>query len=160
LGQTAARGDLNVPLLLITTATADYVPVKDDPANWPRLDALHPGRTFRFCFSNRQMARAVADFIWSQDDLRPDAEPVYLAAWKDDPYSLDLAAGFHDILGADGQHRLAAREAALAWAWAAGQAVRGCAPHGLDPQALGVALAPPAEPFWQITIWHSIGAVG
>jgi hypothetical protein len=44
------------------------------------------------------MAKAVADFIWSRDDLRPDGQPIYLVQWKDDPYSEDLSDQFHDIL--------------------------------------------------------------
>jgi len=44
------------------------------------------------------MSKAVADFIWSHDDLRPDRQPVYLVQWKDDPYSEDLSEQFHDVL--------------------------------------------------------------
>lgn len=141
------------PLLLITTATADHVPAQNDPSSWVRLDEIHAGRTFRFCFTNRQMARAVIDFLWGQDDLRPLAEPVYLPAWSDDPYSLDLADGYHEALGADRQRRQAALDAAQAWAGAVGTTA-GAGPFtGIN--------APPArptvEPFLRYTIAHSVG---
>jgi hypothetical protein len=37
---------------------------------------VYPGRSFRFCFTNRQMARAVVDFLWSQPGLRPFGNPL------------------------------------------------------------------------------------
>jgi hypothetical protein len=75
------------PLLLITQATQH----RD-------LMEVYQGRSFRFCFTNRQMARAVTDFIWSQDDLRPDSQPIYMTSWKDDPYSEDLYDEFRRLL--------------------------------------------------------------
>lgn len=159
LGETIPRAGAGCPLLFITTATADLVPLRDDPANWQRLDGLYAGRTFRFCFSNRQMARAVADFIWTQDDLRPDGEPVYLPAWTDDPYSLDLAEGFHDILGTERQRRLAAREVTRLWAWCAEFASGSATLPTLPSLACSAVVAPPAGPFWQIRIHHSIGGI-
>ena len=86
------------PLLLITGATADQVAVGSGTSG---LMEVYPGRSFRFCFTNHQMAEAVTDFIWSQDDLRPDAEPVYLVHWEDDPYSQDLHDQFHQVLWSD-----------------------------------------------------------
>jgi hypothetical protein len=85
------------PLLLLTTATAD------DEARKPRspggpLHRIYAQRTQRFCFTNRQMAEAVTDLIWSQNDLRPDAAPVYITWWQDDPYSVDLTERFVDAL--------------------------------------------------------------
>jgi hypothetical protein len=85
------------PLFLITTATADR-----SAFNEPLMD-IYRGRTWRYCFTNRQMAEAIADFIWSRTDLRPDAAPVYLTAWQDDPYSRDLAEQFHETIGPEGQ---------------------------------------------------------
>jgi hypothetical protein len=115
------------PLLLLTQATADRVPPAgaegsgfDDatPGDDPEetlgvpLNRLYSGRTFRYCFTNRQMARAVSRFLWSRDDLRPDADPLYMAQWEDDAYSLDLIAGFRREL------RLAvAPAAAQDWTW-------------------------------------------
>jgi hypothetical protein len=75
------------PLFLITQATQHR-----------GLMEVYSGRSFRFCFTNRQMARAVTDFIWSQDDLRPDSQPIYLTSWKDDPYSEDLYDEFRHLL--------------------------------------------------------------
>jgi hypothetical protein len=104
------------PLLLLTSATADHVvpyaegeslTLRQDalPARFngktdldapsaTKLTRLYPGRTFRFCFTNRQMAAAVSNFIWWRDDLRPDKDPVYMAMWNDDSYSRDLIDGF------------------------------------------------------------------
>jgi hypothetical protein len=95
------------PLLLLTAATADRVgphsqndasqTAAEESAGQP-LMRLYPGRTFRFCFTNKQMATAVSNFIWSRDDLRPDRDPVYMARWSDDSYSRDLIDGFRGAL--------------------------------------------------------------
>jgi hypothetical protein len=116
------------PLLLITTATANTVVLDPDrsapaEAGPTRLMDIYPARSFRFCFTNEQMAQAVVDFVWSQPDLRPYGNPLpaiaaavapepwaalaLLAAhaetcppsaaaleWDDDPYSLDLSNQF------------------------------------------------------------------
>jgi hypothetical protein len=118
------------PLFLITTATANSVLLDEDetiPAservNWARpLMSFYPGRSFRFCFTNEQMARAVLDFVWQTPDLRPRNGLSAAAAalgipaellparellapleglvqffrlqWQDDPYSVDLADQF------------------------------------------------------------------
>jgi hypothetical protein len=120
------------PLLLITTATANTLfvdPTADRaPGGAPPtpLMDVYRDRSFRFCFTNRQMAQAVADFLWSQPDLRPIGNPlpafaavgelalspwgaVVMAAhsseslpaasaleWDDDPYSIDLSRQFHE----------------------------------------------------------------
>jgi hypothetical protein len=84
------------PLLLLTAATADDAPgAGDEPQPLIRIYAQ---RTFRFCFTNRQMAEAVVDFIWGQDGLRPDGDPVYLTFWNDDPYSKDLMPRYLEAL--------------------------------------------------------------
>jgi hypothetical protein len=97
------------PLLLLTTAT-----VEEEGNNVP-LTRIYAGRTFRFCFTNRQMAEAVTQFIWSRDQLRPDSEPFYLTYWKDDPYSKDLNDRFVDALAVPATAQAAARD----WAWLA-----------------------------------------
>lgn len=74
------------PLLAITTATADKVRLDEEhravftPPDmdqskepWHDLMDVYPGRAFRFCFTNSQMAEAVVDFVWSQPQLRPYA---------------------------------------------------------------------------------------
>lgn len=103
------------PLLLLTTATADRVTIGNRttdedyaeerlPQFWNEEDStqalstIYPDRTFRFCFSNRQMATAVTRFIWSRPDLRPDNDPAYLVQWTDDAYSRDLFAGYNRVL--------------------------------------------------------------
>jgi hypothetical protein len=87
------------PLLFITTATADRVSL--DKTQDEDLMAIYPGRSFRFCFTNSQMARAVTHFIWSQPELKPKPGPIYLASWKDDPYSIDLVKRFRAMLWPD-----------------------------------------------------------
>lgn len=68
------------PLLLLTTATADQVYLERQNLDRP-LTQIYPERTFRFCFTNRQMAEAVRDFIGDQDYLRPpDKDVAVLAA--------------------------------------------------------------------------------
>jgi hypothetical protein len=92
------------PLLLLTTATANRVEAPGTPHNGDiedfnedntvDLSSLYPGRTFRFCFTNRQMAIAVTRFIWSRPELRPDSDPAFIAQWTDDSYSRDLFKGY------------------------------------------------------------------
>ena len=121
--QDAASGhDGTTPLLLLTTATADQGQRRDGSS--AGLTELYDSRTYRFCFTNRQMAEAVTDFVWSTDGLRPDGDPYYLAFWEDDAYSRDLAGKFIDAL----EPRLAARAWARAWAWQAGAASLGGLP--------------------------------
>ncbi|MCE9561696.1 MAG: hypothetical protein K8U57_06535 [Planctomycetes bacterium] len=63
------------PLLFLSTATADKVDPDDnenvnrgDPG--PNLISVYD-RSFRFCFTNRQMADSVVDFVLSDPTLRP-----------------------------------------------------------------------------------------
>lgn len=94
LARTAGQlPDSQRPLLLLTTATAQRIPTADAP-----LMKIYTGRTFRFCFTNRQMADAVIEFLSSQDVLQIDAQNVYMVAWEDDSYSGDLTANFYDVL--------------------------------------------------------------
>jgi hypothetical protein len=113
------------PNLLITMATANEIltessgeeslPLVGSARSQP-LMRLYPKRSFRFCFSNDQMAAAVADFVWSQPELRPGdflgtplgtvggalscdvwqeisggSTRVFNLVWDDDPYSHDLS---------------------------------------------------------------------
>jgi len=86
------------PLLFITTATANSV-IDPDTGHPKSMLRLYPGRTFRGCFTNEAMARAVIDFVWQAEDLQPRTEHgraarAYVMAWQDDPYSVDLADQF------------------------------------------------------------------
>ena len=113
----APQGDK--PVLLLTAATAEQVATDaamTGPAGPPLLSLYD--RTFRFCFSNRQMAEALSDFLLSEPSLRPHAGadpwllttgtawcnpwaalatllcpeiPAFAIDWQDDPYSLDLS---------------------------------------------------------------------
>jgi hypothetical protein len=88
-----------LPVLLITTATADQVkhPILGD------IDLMHlySDRSFRFCFTNRQMAEAICDFAREQMSEDPGLQltspRISLLSWHDDPFSEDLAKQFGDI---------------------------------------------------------------
>jgi hypothetical protein len=116
------------PLLFLSTATADKVDPDDDIASGgqgPPLISVYD-RSFRFCFTNRQMAEAVTDFVLSDPTLRPgpvvppevraaagfaagpwqalagfidEPVPAHAIEWKDDPYSTDLSYRFRQALG-------------------------------------------------------------
>jgi hypothetical protein len=144
------------PLLVLTAATANHVGPDQD------LMDIYADRTFRFCFTNRQMAEAIADFIWSQDRLRPDTEPIYLVRWADDPYSEDLFDQFHEVLGPEGYSRsleLGRQVQTLVrdWAWLAHRAAAGGIPPGLDLEGLRSDGGPPPGPFWSSGIPYSVG---
>ena len=73
------------------------------PATAAQLTDVYHDRTFRFCFSNRQMAEAVIDFTFARPELLPRppagaAVPVITVSWADDPYSVDLQNQFVDAL--------------------------------------------------------------
>src|SRR5437899_3208818 len=59
------------PLLLLTTATADQLYVGGEQNVMLNLMDIYRGRSFRFCFTNGQMAEAVRDLVWSHPLLRP-----------------------------------------------------------------------------------------
>src|SRR5262249_42648682 len=86
-----------------------------EAARGPWLNLIYPGRTFRFCFSNEQMAAAAGQFIWDRDDLPPARDPVDRGSWNDDSYSPDLVAGFWEAL-----RLLVTETAARQWAWVTG----------------------------------------
>jgi hypothetical protein len=96
LAESLRTSGESAPILLLTMATSDEVQVADGSRH--PLTSLYPDKTFRFCFTNRQMADVVTSFIWGQDDLRPDSDPVYVAVWEDDPYSVDLTDRFCEAL--------------------------------------------------------------
>lgn len=127
------------PLLLLTTATAERVEgpseatqdgKPDTPDRLPgvRLTRLYPGRTFRFCFTNRQMAEAVTHFLWSQPELRPDGPPVYTVQWQDDAYSGDLTTHFGLALS----RQLGGAAVTRDWGWLAGAAATGGTPLSVE----------------------------
>lgn len=117
--QTEWKGDR--PPLLITTATADFSE-SHGLGSKLRLVDIYDDRTFRFCFSNHQMAKAVIDFVWQTPALRPtsaselargavasaawagfteatEERPAVLSVkWDDDPYSIDLHEQFASVL--------------------------------------------------------------
>ncbi len=133
------------PLLLLSTATADRVPpprqgstaADPTPGAGPQgvpLIEIYNRRTFRFCFSNRQMGDAVTRFIWSRDELRPDSFPVYLVTWWDDAYSGDLIEGFLSVLNPKLTQRQAAVAASEVGRLAGAGALGGFPLGGLTPE--------------------------
>jgi hypothetical protein len=160
--------EVDRPLLLLTSATADRVALYGEgemaPLTLPspppggegrvrgattdlQLMRLYPGRTFRFCFTNKQMATAVSDFIWSRDDLRPDQDPVYMAQWDDDSYSRDLIDGFMAAL-----RQVMARDLANQIIWCGSQAMNASFPFSSGPgifpvQRLSPYYSEPASTF-------------
>src|SRR5258708_4047692 len=91
--QTDKHPDISPPIMLLTAATAERT-LSSNAMETQTINDIHAGRTFRFCFTNRQMAEAVTDFIWGRPELRPDPGPVYVTMWRDDAYSLDLTDRF------------------------------------------------------------------
>jgi hypothetical protein len=118
------------PLFFLTNATAEKVHTGPDEADradtalgeTAELLRIYEGRSFRFCFNNRQMADAILDFVWQSphyrprllaDDARlavaggalavapPQKPTVFYVDWDDDPYSSDLIGQFRDLLYAD-----------------------------------------------------------
>jgi hypothetical protein len=119
----------SAPLLFFMTASACNFESEEGGALELDLMGIYKNRSFRFCFNNRQMARAVVDFVWSQSELRPQGSQqatlgaimaaatgdvwaatgllacqeefrggVYTLEWRDDPYSVDLASEFREVL--------------------------------------------------------------
>lgn len=152
----AGLADADKPLLLLTTATADRVAepggsadpepltglVERDDGEDRYLPGIYEGRTFRFSFTNRQMASAVTRFVWSRPDLRPDSDPVYLAQWMDDSYSRDLFDGYARVLPRRVREDLDRRSEALAGAL------------GLGPSPLALVAASAAPRVWVPGLRH------
>jgi hypothetical protein len=145
------------PVLLLTTATAESVEIDGEKRD---LMQIYPGRTFRFCFTNKQMAEAVTDFIWSRDELRPDAEPVYYVRWADDPYSEDLFDRFRDTIASSPyREELDRTRTAQQAAWAA-RVIGGLAMPQLDILHAAWDEPVPAPPRWSAPILYSEGDFG
>lgn len=87
-----------LPVLLITTATADKV--QHPELGIVDLMQIYPGRSFRFCFTNRQMAESICDFVRgpiNQDqNLQISSSRLSLLCWQDDPFSEDLVDQFEE----------------------------------------------------------------
>lgn len=87
-----------LPVLLITTATADTVQHPD--LGIVDLMQIYPQRTFRYCFTNRQMAESICDFVRGQISGDPNLQissRISLISWQDDPFSEDLIDQFEEI---------------------------------------------------------------
>jgi len=124
------------PLFLISQATAESLNIDPDdpskppssPGRAPVLMNVYSGRSFRFCYTNRQMATAVIDYVvrdltllpgpvgwpgfrtlWAGAagpwqavsgvaDLAAPGPAVFAVEWEDDVYSEDLANSFKDAI--------------------------------------------------------------
>jgi hypothetical protein len=124
------KGQGRDPLLVMTTATADRYSLtqapNQDPTEEknPKLINVYKGRSFRFSFTNKHMARVVMEFIRDHPEIWPtngrhalsaaactaaaadgwaglnllaaselsERYVLHTLAWRDDRYSLDLAA--------------------------------------------------------------------
>lgn len=86
------------PAFLITTATADKVQNAD--LGEVDLMNIYPHRSFRYCFTNKQMAEAICDFVRDEvnrdRDLQVSSPLVSLVSWHDDPFSEDLVEQFEE----------------------------------------------------------------
>ena len=144
--QVTRRGLATAPLLLLTTATAENVQV-GDLSDYLPLQDLYAGRTFRFCFTNPQMASAVTRFVAARNELRPDLGPPYVAMWQDDAYSKDLTDRFCTVLQGPALLALGASTVGLLGS-----------PHGPGPLLAASALFPGRAPVpVSETIDYSVG---
>ena len=88
-----------LPAFLISTATAD----KTQSAELGEVELMkvYPQRTFRYCFTNKQMAEAICDFVREQintdRNLQITSSRISLISWNDDPFSEDLADQFEEL---------------------------------------------------------------
>jgi hypothetical protein len=134
--QTGWHGD--PPQLLVTAATIGTLlenPENPNDPEWSRrsraerqFDRLYPDRTFRFCFTNSQMADAVTDYLahdptlfpgrggwpgfaavgvgaagpWPATsglaDLAAIGPAVFTFQWEDDPFSEDLGFEYKNAI--------------------------------------------------------------
>ncbi len=87
-----------LPPFLITTATADSV--QNAALGEVDLMKIYPQRTFRYCFTNKQMAEAICDFVREEvnrnTNLQISSPLVSLVSWHDDPFSEDLVDQFEE----------------------------------------------------------------
>jgi hypothetical protein len=166
LAKAQAAGH-STPVFLVTTATADVVdaePVEGKAFSMGvEMTKIYAGKTFRFCYTNRQMAEAVTDFLWQDEALRPDAEPIYMTYWEDDPYSEDLCQRFRDVFqnlgyGAELTAWRRARAVAREWVWSAGRLGTGGVPVGLEFAGLVHGPFDEPGPFFTPSIPYSVGS--
>ena len=87
---------LEKPVLMLTTATADYLNYTggSEPKQI-KLLKLHEGLTFRAGFSNNHMAKVLIDFLKSQSVWTGPLPAPWIMKWEDDPYATDLMKAFH-----------------------------------------------------------------
>ncbi|MBA4068038.1 MAG: hypothetical protein C0501_30900 [Isosphaera sp.] len=145
------------PLLFHANATADKVDPDDDTAaaggQGPPLISVYD-RSFRFCFTNRQMAEAVTDFVLSDPTLRPG--PVVWPGLRVAPAAVAGGWAALTTAGADAAAgpvvwpglRVAPAAAAGGWAAAAAVGVAPAAAAGgwAAAAAARVAQAAPGPP--------------
>ncbi|HMO37631.1 MAG TPA: hypothetical protein PKA06_16445, partial [Gemmatales bacterium] len=89
---------IQLPVFLISTATADNV--QHPELGITELMQIYPQRTFRFCFTNHQMAESICDFVQNHISHDPalqiSSSRISLISWQDDPFSEDLVEQFEE----------------------------------------------------------------
>ncbi len=101
LRANAGRDGGKGPVLLIPWASA-VLAERPEPGEGPTnlLDIL-PGRTFRFCPNNQHQADLIVQCLADRDhEAGKIPRRVVLVVDRRDPYSVDLAAGFHRAIEA------------------------------------------------------------
>lgn len=87
---------LEKPVLMLTTATADFLNYPDGPETKQiKLLDIHQGLTFRAGFSNKHMAKVLIDFLKSQSVWTGPLPAPWIIKWEDDPYATDLKNAFY-----------------------------------------------------------------
>jgi len=79
------------PVMILTTATANHL--RGNERNFygrENLMTLHKGLSFRFGFSNYQMATLILDFLKEQNTWSGPLPAPWIMRWVDDPYATDL----------------------------------------------------------------------
>lgn len=98
LRASTAANPAQAPLLLIPWATSVLVERPEPGAGPVALLDIHPGRTFRFCPNNQQVADLVVDCLAHHDAPALPGRAV-LVVDRRDPYSADLADSFQRAIG-------------------------------------------------------------
>ena len=98
--QTAGMADIQKPVLIFTTASANMLPYNPRglliPATPEQISLMniYPGRTFRFGFDNRTMCDDLIQVLWGRRELRPHQNGMQMVVWEDDAYARDFVGEF------------------------------------------------------------------
>lgn len=91
ISKSGSSNQLDKPVLLLTTASANYLSSNNGkPNERKKLMDLNKGLTFRFGFSNHQMVALIFDFLKQQSTWSGPLPAPWIMRWADDPYATDL----------------------------------------------------------------------